>query len=151
MSNWWNKNIRKSKAVKLLIHYPDHRVQTHYVIPKGEYVIIEKKSFMIDKDHVFYDEKNFPTFMFKFDDIQPINVLNNNAKPIKDPVELYTQAESKLMQQFVMGMGGGIDLQTIALVVSIVGLFVMGFGLYTLYNEINKLQDVLGGIINAQS
>ena len=153
MSNWWNKNFKKSKCVKVLIHYPDHRVKTHYVIPHGEYVIINKNSFVIDKDNVYFDEKSFPTYLFKFDDIEPINIQPINAmekkeKPIKSPMELYTQAESKLMQQFIMGMGGGLDLQTIALVISVVTLFAMGFGLYTLYSEVNKLQEVIGGLVN---
>lgn len=151
MSNWYNKNFRKSKAIKVLLHYPDHRIVTHYVIPKGDYITIGNASFVIDKLKVYYDEKRFPTLLYKYDDIEPNNpfdVLDKTTKPVKTPNDLYTQSESKLAQEFIRGMGGGIDFNMIILIALGVIVFAMAFGFYTLYNELKDVQEVLRGNIN---
>lgn len=151
MSNWFNKNFRKSRTIKVILCHPDHRTTSHYVIPKGDYIIINKTTFIIDKDKVFYDEKRFPTFIYKYDDIEPktpFSPLDGNTKPIKTPTELYTQSENKLAMEFIRGMNGGLDAQMILLIGLGVLLFAMIFGFYTLFTEIKDIKEVLGGIIN---
>ena len=151
MSNWVNKNFRKSRAVKVLIHYPDHRVMTHYVIPKGDYITVGKATFVIDKTKVYNDEKRFPVLIYKYDDIEPqtpFDVLDINRKPVKTPSELYTQSENNLAQEFIRGMRGGFDFNMIILIVLGVIVFAMAFGFYTLYNEIKDVKEVIGGFMN---
>ena len=148
MSNWLNKHFFKSKAVKVNIYFPDHRVKTYYVIPKDENIIIKDKEFKINKDNIYYDEKRFPTYHFRFNDAVAVNILNTNDKPILDPVELYTQSESSLARQFIRGMGGGLDMNMIILIVLGVMVILMGFGLYTIYNEVKDLNEVIGGLVN---
>lgn len=152
MSNWFNKNFRKSKTVKVVLHHPDHRTTTHYVIPDGDYMTVNKKKFVIDKDKVFYDEKRFPTFIFAYNDIEPktpFSPLNTTTKPIKTPDELYVQAENKLASEFIKGMNGGFDANMIVLIALGILLFAMVFGFYTMYNELKAVKEILGGVLGA--
>lgn len=143
-----NRYFRKSKAVKILIHFPDHRVRTYYTIPKGDQITVSNGVFKLDLDNVFYDEKRFPTYLYSFKDVRPINALTGDSKKDIDPTELFIQSENKLVNEFIKGMGGGLDINMIMLVLMIVLLGVSGFGLFTLYNEVGEIKEILGGFIN---
>jgi hypothetical protein len=151
MSNWFNRNFRKSSAVKVILVHPDHRATVHYVIPKGDYLTVNKTTFVIDKDKMLIDEKRFPTFIYKYDDIEPYHPytpLDAQNKPIKSPTELYAQSENKLALEFIKASTGGVDAQMILLIGLGVLLFAMVFGFYTMYNELKAVKEILGGIMN---
>jgi len=148
MGNWFNKHFQKSKTVKVLLYFPDHRVKTFYVIPKDENVIIKDKEFKINKNSVYYDEKRFPSYHYRYNDAVSVNVLDTSEKPVLDPTELYIQSETKLAGQFIKGTGGGLDMNMIILAVLGVMVVLMGFGLFTIYNEVKDLNEVIGGLVN---
>lgn len=142
MSNFVNKYLRSKKSVRVLIHYPDHRQREYYVIPKDNMVIIEKQTYTLDPENIFLFKK-FPTYIFKFDNIVPINPLNFNVPMKIDPKGLFQYAEAKAFEE-LMKAGGSMDrLYIISIGLSIMTLIGLIFMFTTLSDSIKEISEAL--------
>ena len=145
MSNFINKNFKKKTAVRVLIHYPDHRQKEFYVIPKANMVQIDKQTYTLDPENIFL-YKRFPTYIFKYDNILAINPLNFDVPMKIDPKGLYQYAEAKGYEN-LMKAGGSMDrLFFISIGVSIMTLIGLIFMFTTLSDSIKEITEILNRI-----
>lgn len=81
MSNFIVKTFYRSKAVKAIITYPDKRVKTFWVVPKGHTITIGNNTFNINKED-FYLHKGIPTYFYNTNNTEPVNVITEAQSKI---------------------------------------------------------------------
>ncbi|MDY0292680.1 MAG: hypothetical protein RBR02_10145 [Desulfuromonadaceae bacterium] len=142
MSNFVNKHFKKKKSIKLLIHYPDHTSKEFWVIPKNNAVTVDKKTFIIDSENIFY-MKNRRCYMYKYDTVAPINPLNFTAKLNMTSEGLYQYAETRVFDSLMKATGSMDKLFMISIGLSIMSLLGLIFMFTTLSDSLKEIREAL--------
>lgn len=141
--NWINKTFRKSKCVKVIYFGEGKKHTINYVIPHDSVVKIGGKAFMLNQDDFFIDDKNFITYVFSFNRVEPIDP--NNAKTLGTitPADLGVALDSDVASQILSATKNKADINILLIVMLF--LMVVGFGAvwYMLSEQIKGLYEIL--------
>jgi len=143
MQNWINKHFRKSKCVKVVYFGEGKKNSTYYLIPKDSTVHFEGKAFMINQDDFFLDNKNFITYVFSYNRVEPIDP--NNAKTLGTitPANLSIALDSNVASQILSATSNKPDINIFLF--AIMFLMIIGFGAvwYLLSEQLKSIYDIL--------
>jgi len=143
MSNFINKHFRKSKCIKVIYFGEGKRNDIHYIIPKGSTITINEKSFVLNNNDFFIDRKNFVTFIFSHQRVEPINPNDVENLGEYDPALFDIALNSRIASEILDASKNKADINIFLMV----GLFIMivGFAVvwYTLSEQISALQESL--------
>lgn len=125
MKQWFIKHFRKTKAVKLIVFTEDKRMQTHWVLPKGDQVTADGRTFLLnDKD--FTLSNNVPTYLFNFKTTAPLNPLTMKADPMP-PSRLKTALDAKVAEEIFASVEQKMNVKTLVILFGLINL--VGFAL----------------------
>ena len=141
--NWINKTFRKSKCIKVIYFGEGKKHNIHYVIPHDSVVKIGGKAFMLNQDDFFIDDKNFITYVFSFNRVEPIDPNNADTLGTITPADLGVALDSDVASQILSATKNKADINI--LLVVIMFLMVVGFiGVwYMLSEQIKGLYEIL--------
>src|SRR5690554_6589181 len=91
MMNFINKHFRKRECVKIIYFSEGKKHTIYYLIPKGNTITIGDKSFILNSKDFFVDNKNFITYVFSYNRLEPIDP-NNFEKIAKEGQEIFDPA-----------------------------------------------------------
>ena len=141
--NFINKHFRKSKCIKVIYFGEGRKHSIKYLIPKDNTVSFDGQSFIINKKDFFVDNKNFITYIFGYNRVEPIDP--NNAETLGDitPADLDVALNSRIASEILNASKSKTDINIILVIVIIV--MIAGFvGVwYMLSEQINALQESL--------
>ncbi|MEM0172963.1 MAG: hypothetical protein QXI16_00485 [Sulfolobaceae archaeon] len=105
MNSWTVKTFFKSKAVILVIHYPNKRVKEFWVLPNKDdlntaTVAKDNTRYIIDTEKVpFSIRSGVPLFTYKHNEAKPINILKDTHSAfLADEIE--AMAQNKIVKEF---------------------------------------------------
>lgn len=141
--NWINKHFRKSKCVKIIYFGEGKKHSINYVIPKDSIVKIGGKAFMLNQNDFFIDNKNFITYVFSYNRVEPVDP--NNAERLGDitPADLGVALDSDVASQILSATKNKADINM--LLIAMMFLMIVGFGAvwYMLSEQIKGLYEIL--------
>jgi hypothetical protein len=154
MKQWFIKHFRKTKAIKVILFTEDKRMQTYWVIPKGDQVSVAGRTFLLN-DHDFTLSNNVPTYLFNFKTTSPMNPLTMKAETMS-PARLKTALDAKVAEEIFASVDQKMNIKTLVIlfgIINLVGFALIGyFGLEhigTLQEQIAQLRqliETIGGL-----
>lgn len=154
MNQWFIKHFKKNKAVKLIIFTEDKRMKTYWVLPKGDQVTANGRTFLLnDKD--FTLSNNVPTYLFNFKTTSPMNPLTMKADSMP-PSRLKTALDAKVAEEIFASVDQKMNIKTLVILFGF--LNVVGFGLIAYFGieqigilqeqiaRLQKLIELIGGV-----
>lgn len=143
MSNWFNKTFRKNVCVKVIYFGEGRKHKISYLIPKDSTVKIDGKAFMINKKDFFVDSKNFITYVFSFNRVEPIDPNRAKTLGTTTPADLGIALDSNVAEQILTASKGHGEFNLFMILLLVV--MVLGFGLlyYLFTSELEKIYEIL--------
>lgn len=145
MRNFWLKNFRTSKCVRVFYWDEDGRVHESYEMPKaGEIVSLKGRflSFMEDRGAVTYTTRlNIPTYFTTYKNAEPVNFdifPASNISMAKFDLAINNRMAEEVFRSTNKSLFGDVNLFTLVFIIFSVFLL----GLY-MDNKINKLETTL--------
>lgn len=143
MIDFINKHFRKSKTIKIIYFGEGKKHVVRYLIPKDNVISFSGKAFLLNQNDFFVDNKNFITYVFSYNRVEPIDpndalTLGNNT-----PANLAVALESDVATQILSATKNKTDINLILFL--IIGITVLGLLAvwYTLSNQIKDLTELL--------
>lgn len=140
MSNFIVKTFYRSKAVKAIITYPDKRVKTFWVVPKGHTITIGNNTFNINKED-FYLQKGIPTYFYNTNNTEPVNVITEAQSKIT-PDDYNVAISSAVAREIFETSGGNKNPGLISLIFSILATALSGGAVYLVVELTKKVDQI---------
>jgi len=128
MKQWFIKHFRKTKAIKVILFTEDKRMQTYWVIPKGDQVSVAGRTFL------------------------PLTMKAETMSPAR----LKTALDAKVAEEIFASVDQKMNIKTLVIlfgIINLVGFALIGyFGLEhigTLQEQIAQLRqliETIGGL-----
>jgi len=141
--NFINKHFRKSQCVKIIYFGEGRKHSIRYLIPKSDTISFDGKSFILNKKDFFIDNKNFITYIFSYNRIEPVDPNDAETLGKITPADLDVALNSRIASEILNASKNKTDINIILVIVIIV--MIAGFvGVwYMLSEQINALQESL--------
>ena len=141
--NWFNKHFRKSKCIKVIYFGEGKKHYINYIIPNNSTVTMYGKTFMLNKEDFFIDDKNFVTYVFSFNRVEPVDPNNAETLGTITPEMLNVALDSNVASQILSATKNKADINMLLMVM--IGVMILGFGAlwYTLNEQIAGLYEIL--------
>jgi len=120
MKQWFIKHFRKTKAIKVILFTEDKRMQTYWVIPKGDQVTAAGRTFLLN-DQDFTLSNNVPTYLFNFKTTSPMNPLTMKAETMS-PARLKTALDAKVAEEIFASVDQKMNIKTLVILFGIINL-----------------------------
>jgi len=146
-NEWLIKHFYKNKAIRAIIHYPDHRIRLYWCIPVNGNVTINNKTYSCDANRDYFSLFNrIPTFTYQVDKIEPLRF--DDIKPSAYSASEYNTAiNNKIVRDiFSANDNKKMDLVSAVIVGMVAIVLIVGVAMFFLYKEVEALKTMIAEI-----
>lgn len=148
MTNFINKHFRKNQCVKVIYFGEGKRHSINYLIPKGNTVSLGDKSFILNNKEFSIDSKNFITYVFSYNRLEPIDPnafekISKDGKEIFDPAVFDSALNSRIASEILDASKNKTDINIFLMIAMFIMIVGFAFLWYTFNEQFNALNEAL--------
>ena len=145
-NEWVIKHFCKNKAIRAIIHYPDHRIRLYWCIPINGNVTINNKTYSCDANRDYFSLLNrIPTFTYQVDKIEPLR-FDDIEPSAYSAAEYNTAINNKIVRDIFSASDKKTDLVTSVIVGMVAIVLIVGVAAFFMYKEIESIKTVIAEI-----
>ncbi len=142
-NQWLIKRFYKNKAIRAIIHYPDHRIRIYWCIPVNGLVTINEKTYSCDANRDYFSLFNrIPTFTYQVDKIEPLR-FDDIQPSAYSAAEYNTAINNKIVRDIFSASDKKTDLVTAVIVGMAAIVLILGVVAFFLYKEIENIKAAM--------
>jgi hypothetical protein len=139
-NEWIIKHFLKNKAIRAIIHFPDHRIRLYWILPKDGLITINDKTYSCDANRDYFSLlKGIPTFTYQVDKIEPLRFDDIKASAYS-AAEYNTAINNKVIRDIFSANDKKTDLVTAVIVGMVAVVLIVGVAGFFLYKEIESIK-----------
>lgn len=142
-NQWFIKTFKKNRAVRAIIHYPDHRVRSFWAIPKENLITIAEKTYRCDTRVDYFNIWNgIPCFTYIVDQVEPVRLDEETPSKMSSD-EFNVAINNRVVREVFAAADKKMDLITAVIVGMVAVVIIVGIAGYFIYQEMQTMKTSL--------